>query len=379
MEHFDYIFAGGGLAAHMTLLRMTEHSAFKGKSILIIDPKSKTDNDRTWCFWEPDGGEFDSILRCSWQEADFRDDQGNIPMSIYPYRYKMVRSGAFYAFVRDRIKSLQVTWLEAAVTNINESSSQVNVSTSAGEFSCDTLLNSLYDPDRAAGHRNFPLLQQHFIGWFVTTDKPVFNARKPLFMDFSVAQHGNTRFMYVLPLSETEALVEYTLFSHDLLPDAEYEQAIDDYLKALGTTYQIDETERGSIPMTCYPFAQHNTRRTVHIGSAGGWTKASTGFTFYNTVKHSRKLVTLLAAHKPTLAFPRRNRFWFYDLLLLDILDRNNEKGASIFSSMFRNASPALIFKFLDEDTSVAEDLKVIWSCPKLLFIKALLRRLVRF
>jgi lycopene beta-cyclase len=33
-------------------------------------------------------------------------------------------------------------------------------------------------------------------------------------MDF-VAQ-GNTRFMYVLPTSPTEALLEYTLFSHDL-------------------------------------------------------------------------------------------------------------------------------------------------------------------
>ena len=36
--------------------------------------------------------------------------------------------------------------------------------------------------------------------------------------------------MYVLPFSYTEALVEYTLFSKDLLEDKEYEDEIKQYL-----------------------------------------------------------------------------------------------------------------------------------------------------
>ncbi|MEG1237808.1 MAG: lycopene cyclase, partial [Flavobacterium sp.] len=45
-----------------------------------------------------------------------------------------------------------------------------------------------------------------------------------------------------------------------------------------------------------------------------------------------------------------------------------------IFSSLFRKGNPQLIFKFLDEETSFLEDVKVILKCPKLPFIKALFR-----
>ena len=89
--------------------------------------------------------------------------------------------------------------------------------------------------------------------------------------------------MYVLPFSKTQALVEYTLFSAELLKDEEYEAAIKDYLLQLGVKdYKITEKEQGSIPMTAYPFWKHNSSNILHIGTSGGWTKASTGFTFKN-------------------------------------------------------------------------------------------------
>lgn len=188
--------------------------------------------------------------------------------------------------------------------------------------------------------------------------------------------------MYVLPISKTEALVEYTLFSEKLLPKEEYENEIQLYLKKLGTkNFEILEKEQGSIPMTSYPFWRKNTKRVLNIGTAGGWTKASTGFTFRNSDKKSSELVEFLCVNSSeTLeslrmtSFHKRNRFWFYDLLLLDILYRHNELGSSIFSSLFRKGNPALIFKFLDEETSLLEDFQVILKCPKLPFIKALLR-----
>jgi lycopene beta-cyclase len=71
------------------------------------------------------------------------------------------------------------------------------------------------------------------------------------------------------------------------------------------------------------------------------------------------------------------NKFWFYDLLLLDILSSKNELGSKIFSSMFKNGNSTIIFKFLDEETSIWEDLQVIWRCPKQLFIKAFFNRFV--
>jgi lycopene beta-cyclase len=43
---------------------------------------------------------------------------------------------------------------------------------------------------------------------------------------------------------------------------------------------------------------------------------------------------------------------------------------------MFKTGRAPLIFKFLDEETSLWEDLQVILMCPKALFIKALLKRI---
>jgi lycopene beta-cyclase len=64
--------------------------------------------------------------------------------------------------------------------------------------------------------------------------------------------------------------------------------------------------------------------------------------------------------------------------LLLDILDNKNEIGSTIFSALFKKGDSALIFKFLDEETTFWEDLQVIWKCPKELFIRALINRLIK-
>ena len=97
--------------------------------------------------------------------------------------------------------------------------------------------------------------------------------------------------LYVLPTSSTEALLEYTLFSKDLLSKEEYENEIQIYTKKLGITdYEIVEKEQGNIPMTNYKFWKHNTKNIINIGSAGGWTKASTGYTFANTIKKSKNI-----------------------------------------------------------------------------------------
>jgi lycopene beta-cyclase len=226
----------------------------------------------------------------------------------------------------------------------------------------------------------YPLLQQHFVGWFIKSKEEVFEKETATFMDFSVEQKGNTRFMYVLPTSSTEALLEYTLFSKELLALSEYENEIQNYIQKLGITeYEIVEKEQGNIPMTCLPFWKNNSKNILNIGSAGGWTKASTGYTFKNTTKKAKQLVSFLDNNSDFRKFQKRDKFWFYDLLLLDILDQKNHLGSTIFSSMFQKGNATVIFKFLDEETSFLEDLQVIWKCPKGLFVKALFSRIFRF
>lgn len=71
--------------------------------------------------------------------------------------------------------------------------------------------------------------------------------------------------MYVLPITKNEALIEYTLFSTELLKQEEYESEIKNYIENLGIkNFEITEKEQGSIPMTCYPFWKKQQTRTKY-------------------------------------------------------------------------------------------------------------------
>ncbi len=381
MKHYDYIFTGTGLAALMTVYKMVLSGKFEDKTILLLDENPKKNNDRTWCFWEENPTIWEESVSKKWDSALFVNEEFSRDLDLHPYQYNMIQGLDFYKQVFEHIlKETNITFVIEKVTEINELQNHVYVASETESFTCDTVFNSIFDKQDVLKQSRYPLLQQHFIGWRIQSNQVIFNPQQTTFMDFSVAQKGNTRFMYVLPLSETEALLEYTLFSHQLLKKEEYETEIQNYIQKLGIPqYEIIEKEQGCIPMTCYPFWKKNTKRVLNIGTAGGWTKASTGYTFKNSNKKSTQLVSFLLAEKDLSQFHKKNKFWFYDHLLLNILDRKNELGSSIFSSLFKKGDPNLIFKFLDEETSLFEDIKVILKCPKALFIKAFFRVLFNF
>ncbi|TDO93965.1 lycopene cyclase family protein [Flavobacterium sp. 245] len=388
IQHFNYIFTGAGLASLMTVYKMVLSGKFSDKSILLLDKDAKKINDRTWCFWEKEETIWKSIISKKWDSALFANENFKRDLDLKPYSYNKINGLDFYDFVFEKISNQSnITFLKEKVTDINELETHVFVGTEENRYTCNYLFNSIYTKAFAERQTKYPVLQQHFVGWFVKTEVDVFNSEQATFMDFSVQQKGNTRFMYVLPTSTTEALVEYTLFSENLLPKEEYENEIQIYLQKLGINqYKITEKEQGSIPMTSFSFWKKNTKRVLNIGTAGGWTKASTGYTFKNSDKKSSELVEFITDKSASIAlsmtseslnmkaFHKKNRFWFYDLLLLDILYRHNELGSSIFSSLFKKGNLKLIFKFLDEETSFIEDFQVIMKCPKVSFIKALFR-----
>jgi lycopene beta-cyclase len=377
MHHYHYIFTGSGLSALMTVYEMLLSGKFDDKSILLIDENTKKVNDRTWCFWD-ENNLFEEIVSKKWPEAVFANENLNRVLALHPYQYKKINGIDFYHFVFQKISEAEnIQFLQEKVLDYKDLGTHCEVRTAQETYTCIKVVNSIYKSESVKLQNKFPLIQQHFIGWFVKSSSPVFTPNCATFMDFSVAQKGNTRFMYVLPTSATEALIEYTLFSKDLLLKEEYEAEIKKYIQNLGITeYEIIEKEQGNIPMTCYPFWKHNTKNSINIGSAGGWTKASTGYTFKNATKKAKELVSFLQKGSDFRNVHKITKFWLYDLLLLDILSSKNELGSKIFSSMFKSGNPTVIFKFLDEETSFLEDLRVIWKCPKKIFIQALLKRL---
>lgn len=380
MQHYHYIFTGSGLSALMTVKEMILSGKFQDKTILLLDENPKKTNDRTWCFWDSHSI-FPELEFTKWNSAWYKNDTFKRKLNLDPYQYKMVKGLDFYNHIFDLIsKQENIHFINQKVLDFEELGNHCIIKTATENYTCNKIFNSIFNPNLVQSQTKYPLLHQHFVGWFIKSKEEVFEKETATFMDFSVEQRGNTRFMYVLPTSSTEALLEYTLFSKELLPKSEYEDEIQKYIQKLGITeYEIVEKEQGNIPMTCYPFWENNTKNILNIGSAGGWTKASTGYTFKNTTKKAKNLVSFLEGNSDFRKFQKRDKFWFYDLLLLDILDQKNHLGSTIFSSMFQRGKTSVIFKFLDEETSLLEDLQVIWKCPKMLFVKALFGRLLRF
>ena len=380
---YDYIICGAGASGLILVSSMINDKYFSNKKILLIEKENKNLNDRTWSFWEEKNGKFDELLSKSWSFAKFKTPNTNLKFNLDPFIYKTIRSSDFYKKLFGKIKlNKQIKIQNLEVKKIISKKNKVVVRTNSEEFVGKYVFSSILDKTKLK-NSSFPYLIQHFEGWFIKTKKPLFNDNEATLMDFNIKQKNNTRFIYILPFKSNEALVEFTLFSKSILKKPEYEKVLKQYMTSKGiNNYEILEKEKGIIPMTCYPFEKHNDSRLLFIGTAGGWTKASSGYTFKNIINKTELLINFLKKENDLKKFNNKSRFNFYDLILIDVLYNFNHLGNKIFSSLFMNNKPNKVFKFLDETTTFLDELKIMYSFPwsiKILFIKALFKNLFKF
>ena len=380
LKIYDYIICGAGASGLILASSMLDDKYFSNKKILLIEKENKNLNDRTWSFWEGKNGKFDDLVSKSWSYAKFKSFNTNLEFNLDPFIYKTIRSSDFYKKLFSKIKlSKQIKIENLEVKEIISEKNKVIIHTKSDEFIGKYVFSSILKKDLLK-NSSFPFLKQHFEGWFIKTNKSFFDKNKTTLMDFSINQKNETRFIYILPFKSNEALIEFTLFTKSILKNSEYEKVLKEYLNNKGIdSYEILEKEKGVIPMTCYPFEKHNNSRVLFIGTAGGWTKASSGYTFKNIITKTELLINFLKREKDLSKFNLRSRFNFYDLILIDVLYNYNHLGDKIFSSLFRNNKPNKVLNFLDEKTNLIDELKIMYSFPwsiKILFIKALFKNL---
>jgi lycopene beta-cyclase len=373
---YDYVFCGAGCASLSLLIRMIQSGKFNDKKILLIDKEAKNKNDRTWCFWETEPGFFEEIVYQKWDTISFLSDSFSKTMDISPYQYKMIRGIDFYNYCFDEINrqnNIEVVNGEMKSIVVHKEGTTIVLNGERHHLDYATIFNSI---QKEPGTGELRLLQ-HFKGWVIETDKNAFNTGVASMMDFRVHQDHGTTFAYVLPFSETRALVEYTLFTRSILEQEQYEVELKNYIaNLLGLDkYTISEKEFGIIPMTNESF-QFEQNGIYNIGTAGGQTKASSGYTFQFIQKQSQQIVECLLAGKELStieATPKRYRF--YDETLLHILYHNTLPGKEIFSRLFQKNKPQQVLKFLDNETTLVEELKVISTLPTWPFLKAALKQ----
>jgi len=357
---------------------MMQSGKFRDQKILLLDKAPKDKNDRTWCFWEEHPGFFESIVFSKWEQIAFVSEEYANNFTITPYQYKMIRGIDFYEYCLTEIERHKN--VEFVYANYNQHSfleDNLILTLNNIDYTLqgkDTqIFNSIYKPTQQ--NKKTIRLLQHFKGWVVETEKPEFNPAIATIMDFRVEQKQGTSFVYVLPLSVNKALIEYTQFTESLLPAEQYDIELENYIQHfLGiTNYTISEKEFGVIPMTNEKLL-FSSKIGWNIGTAGGQTKGSSGYTFQFIQKQSDKILALLLNGKPLADLPETaSRFRFYDNTLLHILYHRKLSGKKIFTTLFKKNNPTQVLKFLDNETTFAEELKLISTLPTWPFLKAAL------
>ena len=351
--------------------RIRSEQKYNKYSLLILDKSAKNINDRTWCFWSNKAGIFEDIVHHSWSTLDYKTTDFVKEMNITPYSYKMIRGLDFYKYVFQFLDTQPNTFFsQETILEISESDTKGYVKTTESEFEGSYIFQSYPEKlDTINDH----FVWQHFKGWVIKSPSPIFNPSRAIFMDFRINQEDDTRFFYVLPTSQTEALVELAIFSDKIPASNYYDSYLSRYLtKQIGiNNWEVLHEEVGAIPMTAYDFQKTPTNRIVKIGTHGGAVKASSGYAFTRIQKQIDMIMSQLDSRK--FKFPKKTRYDLYDNILLNAILTGKTSGKEVFDGLFKKLSAQTIFKFLDGEGSFLTDLKVFTGPPTLPFVKALL------
>ncbi len=377
-QSFDYIIVGNGLAGLQLGLRLASDSYFAFKRIVLIDKSAKTVNDKTWCFWEKGDGKWQEIVHKTWEHGLFLSEEKKIELDLAPYNYKMIRSSDFYSYCKAKLNAYpNVSFIEEEVTDVQENE-EVEVLTTQQNYKAKHVFDSRLPKAFSVKEKSGISIQQHFKGWLIETKEEQFDPEQFVMMDFSLRHKESTSFGYILPLTEKRALVEYTFFTPFMVEDKTYDALLEEYIKTRLNLqqYTITETEKGNIPMTSFPFYKYHSQKTTKIGTAGGWVKPATGYSFKFTEKKVEQIIYNLKNNRNPSTQLQQKKYPFYDKIYLSVLANHNHKGKWIYENFYEKNEIQDIFKYLDEETSLTEDFKIMKSLFSFEFIQAFFRTL---
>ena len=354
MKEFDYIILGGGCAGLSLAYELDLNLKLKDKSLAIVESRSEYKRDKTWSFWKISDHNFDDCVIKSWNNFSINTKLGSIEIINKEYPYQTVDSGLFYNKILNRIKQNK---------NIEffENTKQLNLENSF-------IFNSITIKDNYKEN-----LWQHFKGIEIETEKNIFDDEIFNLMDFDCDQKNSVHFFYTLPFAKNKALIETTWLSKmndEYLKDYDIQlkKYIDETLKI--KNYKINYKEEGAIPLF-YPQSQ-TKKNTINIGSAGGMTRLSTGYTFLNIQNHSKYIVKNIDKIQNLKSYHIGKKYEFLDNIFLNVLKNQPDLMPKIFLNMFKAPSKTVI-KFLSNKSNIFEDLGIILKMPKWIFIKNIL------
>ncbi len=219
------------------------------------------------------------------------------------------------------------------------------------------------------------ILIQEFIGQTVVSQEAIFDPNIATLMDFRCEQSKGIHFIYLLPFSSNEALVESTRISQFLCPKEFYKKQISTYLNTIlhCSDFKIITEEYGKIPMGTLSKFDNNY---LGIGANGGCLRKSSGYAFNAILRQSQKITEKIFNNQPINSQKQiSNSFSIFeeilDSIFLMALIKQPQQAPEYFTKISARLKGSEFAQFMSGGTSLIILLKLIFSLPKIAFIKA--------
>jgi lycopene beta-cyclase len=148
------------------------------------------------------------------------------------------------------------------VKSLDTHTSYVRVTTPLGDYHGKRVFNSIPQLAPQNSHKN--AFWQCFVGYEIETKQEIFDPQICKVMEFQ-DEGKQIGFVYTLPTSSNNALVEYTFFAREHMKYQDIENKLELYLEKLGS-YSIKQKEYGTIPQQTHQPRRY--QQIIDIGTA---------------------------------------------------------------------------------------------------------------
>jgi lycopene beta-cyclase len=375
MYRFDYIIIGAGCSGLSLAFEMNANNLFENKTCAIIDKRENFNRDKIWSYWGVDTHSFNDCLINKWNKFIVKNNNEEIILNCEDFEYQSIDSGKFYKKILDNLSTNQNVkfFLNKSIDRVYENNNEVTLHSGDEIFRSNLVFNSSLDNKSSLEHELF----QHFYGCEIELDEPLNLPEYPVLMDFNCSQDNWVHFFYTLPMGAGKIFIESTWISDQKnFLTTRYLSEINSYINDnfnYKKKYQIKYSEMGSIPMHHY---QNNigNKKIIPIGTSANLTRKSTGYTFLNIQKSVKKIVSDILQNKIVNISNLNIKYNFLDNIFINVLLEKRSEMRNIFFNLFKKNKTKDIVNFLSNNSSLYEDFKIIFSMPKLIFIKKLLK-----
>lgn len=367
----DLIILGGGCAGLSLAARLAGQQ--KRLRVIVIEPRSRYEEDRTWCGWRIAPHFFSDCCVAEWRQWRFITAQGPLLLGSEQYPYEMVRSSLFYEKALGMLAASSESSLlqNARAVDVKDTGEAVEVELEDGRRLTTSFLIDTR-PEVPSGLEH-PWLWQNFVGYVVQVQRGGCSAfdEVPTLMEFQASGTSVVQFMYVLPIHAGCFLCEYTRFSTTHGEQAEIEASLTSWLdRRAGLGWSLHRRESGSLPMA--PPARQPGGRIVAAGTRGGSMRASTGYAFHRIQRWAETCAQSLSETGRPIP-PGRNRLLEgMDRLFLEVLQQPSTSAAEVFSTLFRSSPPDPLVRFLSGVPRSGDFWPVVRGLPWANFLRAM-------